>query len=147
MISFIRSSSQTMSGLRMASVSCNSSGADHSLLALLSENVLLSISFHLSNLDCDRKREHGISLSLESCFVKHKCKNQLTDWTIPRHFKMIAVKEIWFEFISIFCWYLFILHKYEKDWTIFMNIKLYKSQTTNKRAILETRYFAFICCL
>ena len=58
----------------MASVSGNSSGADHSLLALLSENVLLSISFHLSNLDCDRKREHGISLSLESCFVKHKCK-------------------------------------------------------------------------
>ena len=71
-----------MSGLRMASVSGNSSGADHSLLALLSENVL-SISFHLSNLDCDRKREHGISpisLSLESCFVKHNCKKDpLTD--------------------------------------------------------------------
>ena len=132
-----------MSGLRMASVSGNSSGADHSLLALLSENVLLSISFHLSNLDCDRKREHGISLSLESCFVKHKCKNQLTDWTIPRHFKMIAVKEIWFKFISIFCWYLFILHKYEKDWTIFMNTKLYKSQPQTQESYFRNPLFCF----
>ena len=70
------------------------------------KNTVLSICLHLSNLDCDRTREHGISpisLSLESCFVKHNCKKDpLTDWSIPRHFKMIVVKEIWFEFISNF---------------------------------------------
>jgi len=44
----------------------------HQLLS--QKNTVLSICLCLSNLDCDRKREHGISpisLSLEKCFVKH----------------------------------------------------------------------------
>ena len=121
----------------------------HQLLS--HKNTVLSICLHLSNLDCDRKREHGISpisLSLEKCFVKHNCKkiNSQTE-QFQDISKWLLLKKYDLNSYRIFCWYLFILHKYEKDWTIFMNIKLYKSQTTNKRAILETRYFAFICCL
>ena len=48
--------------------------------------------------------------------------------------KWLLLKKYDLNSYRIFRWYLFILHKYEKDWTIFMNTKLYKSRPQTKES-------------
>ena len=123
------------------------------LLQLLSQkNTVLSICLHLSNLDCDRKREHGISpisLSLEKCFVKHNCKkinSQTEQFQDISKWLLLERNMIWIHIEFSVDTYLFFINMRKTElylWTL----NYINPNHKHKRAILETRYFAFICCL